>query len=411
MGASTPNTPEQLQQAVDLVAEHEGNKVHAAKVAGLSPSTFRNRYTKAIERGYKPRAGLETDPQQTIRLLKDRVSALESQLTRAAREDQLDRWIREELFKLTRSNLTPPGWVNAPGSMSKSSPGTPSIAFGDWHWAERVYPEQVAGLNECTLAIQHARAKRVTDKAVDLLKHHMVRPEYPGIVVKLLGDMVSGDIHQELQETNELPTIPTVLDVCGVLRQCLTYLADELGRVHVVCVVGNHGRNTKKMQAKNRTATSFDWLTYKMLEQQFSDDNRVTFQIPDGADARLKIYSHDYNITHGDQFRGGDGIIGPLGPIVRGDYKKRLRESMVDQTYDTLLMGHFHRLITLSQLIVNGSLIGYNEYAYVNNLPYEPPRQAMWITHPTNGITFTLPLLADSPTEKSDAAEWVSVPR
>lgn len=358
-----PNTPEQLQEAVDLLAEY-GDKTSAAAAAGLPTSTYHNRYRKAVSRGFKPRAALETDPQQTIRLLKDRNAALEQQLTRAAREDQLDRWVREELFRIKETAPTPPGWVHAPGAMSHSSPGTPCLALGDWHWAETVDPAQVNGLNEYSIEIGHRRAKRVIDTTVDLLKHHMVKPDYPGIVLFLLGDMISGDIHQELKETNEIPTIPTVLDLVGVLRQSLSYLVDHFARVHVVCVVGNHGRNTVKPQAKNRTATSFDWLLYRLVEQHFEDDDRVTFQIPDGADARVKVYNHDYLVTHGDQFRGGDGVIGPLGPLVRGDYKKRLRESMVDQTYDTLLCGHFHRLITLSQLIVNGSLVGYNEYAY-----------------------------------------------
>lgn len=31
-----------------------------------------------------------------------------------------------------------------------------------------------------------------------------------------------------------------------------------------------------------------------------------------------------YLLTHGDQFRGGDGVIGALGPIIRGDHKKAL---------------------------------------------------------------------------------------
>ncbi|MFW6039285.1 MAG: hypothetical protein ACOC9P_02280 [bacterium] len=404
-----PPGPEKLQQAVDAVAEHGSMQAAAASI-GLAPSTLRDRYRKAVERGYEAGPQIEPEAEQKVRLLEDRCRALEAQVRRQDKEEQLDRWIRNELFNL-RSDPTPPGWVHAPGRMSKSSPGTPFLSLGDWHAGERVNPDEIDGLNEYDLEIFHRRAKHVVDKAVDLLKHHMVNPVYPGIVVGLLGDMVSGDIHKELQETNELATIPTVLDVVGVLRQSLEYLADHCGRVHVVCVVGNHGRNTQKMQAKQRTATSFDWLTYKTLELVLNGDSRITFQIPDSADTHLRIYDHQYLITHGDQFRGGDGIIGPLGPLVRGDYKKRLRQSMVDDRYDTLVTGHFHRLITLSQLITNGSLIGYNEYAFTNNLPYEPPQQAMWITHPENGITYTLPVRADAPAKRSGGdSKWVSVP-
>jgi hypothetical protein len=133
--------------------------------------------------------------------------------------------------------------------------------------------------------------------------------------------------------------------------------------------------------------TSFDWLLYCFLAKHFEGDKRVTFLIPDGPDAYYKIYGHRYLLTHGDQFRGGDGMIGALGPIIRGDHKKRSRNSQIDMGYDTLLLGHWHQYIHLTRLIVNGSLKGYDEYAYSNNFPFEQPQQALWLTHPKYGIT------------------------
>lgn len=57
-----------------------------------------------------------------------------------------------------------------------------------------------------------------------------------------------------------------------------------------------------------------------------------------------------------------------LGPIIRGDHKKRSRNSQIDLGYDTLLLGHWHQLIMLQRLIVNGSLKGYDEYAALKGL-------------------------------------------
>lgn len=404
-----PMSEEKMRHAIRVVNKH-GSVSAAARAEGIPYGTLQNRYASAVNKGYDAAENDDAPEHLELTRLQQRCKILEDQVRKQDHDDALYHWIRKELFKLKESEPTPPSWVNSPGKLAKTSPGTPFLALGDWHAGEYVDPDQVDRLNEYDMSIFHSRAKRVIDTTVDLLEHHMVKPDYPGIVVALLGDMVSGDIHQELKETNELPTIPTILDVCGVLKQSLGYLADRFGRVHVVAVVGNHGRNTVKMQAKNRTATSFDWLLYKMVEMQFENDKRITFQIPDGGDARLKVHNHDYIVTHGDQFRGGDGIIGPLGPLARGDYKKRLRESMVDQTYDTMVTGHFHRLITLSQLITNGSLVGYNEYAYLNNMPYEPPQQALWLTNPNYGITFTLPVYADEPKSRKPE-EWIKVPR
>jgi hypothetical protein len=44
---------------------------------------------------------------------------------------------------------------------------------------------------------------------------------------------------------------------------------------------------------------------------------------------------------------------------------------------------------------VNGSLKGYDEYAYTNNFPFEPPTQALWLTHPEFGITISMPVFVD----------------
>ena len=64
------------------------------------------------------------------------------------------------------------------------------------------------------------------------------------------------------------------------------------------------------------------------------------------------------------------------------------------------------RLIQLQRLIVNGSLKGYDEYAYANNFGYEPPRQALWITHPTHGITFSCAVNVERKKELKKT-EWV----
>jgi hypothetical protein len=79
--------------------------------------------------------------------------------------------------------------------------------------------------------------------------------------------------------------MPAVLDLWGTLVWCVETLAEEFGKVFVPCVSGNHGRNTHKIQNKNRNFTNFDWLLYQFLNKRFENDKRVTFFIPEGSDA------------------------------------------------------------------------------------------------------------------------------
>jgi len=338
--------------------------------------------------------------------LRVKVRTLEEAL-KAARKNTVDsEYVRTQLLRVSSLSPTPPNWVAAPSKSASKSPGVPTLLASDWHWGEIVSAGQVSGVNEYDISTAQRRARRLIEGTVELLHRHMVNPNYPGIVFALGGDMVSGDIHEELSATNETEIMPVILDLFGVLIWCIDALKHNFGKVFVPAVSGNHARTTQKIRSKGRNHTSFDWLLYHLLARHFEKDADVSFLIPDGPDTLYSLYGHRYLLTHGDQFRGGDGMIGALGPIIRGDHRKRSRNNQVGQGYDTMLLGHWHQLIQLQRLIVNGSLVGYNEYAYNYNFPFEPPRQALWVTHPVHGITFSMPVLVEPEPAKRGGA-WV----
>jgi len=283
--------------------------------------------------------------------------------------------------------------------------------LSDFHWGEVVDPAQVNGINEFNLTIAQRRLRSVIEKAVYLYDEHTSHKDAPGIVVFLGGDMISGDIHDELTETNELPTMPVLLDLFGCLIWALGSLAARFGNVFVAGVAGNHGRNTMKTRNKNRAYSNFDWLLYNLLEKHFESDDRVTFYIPDGADAYITVNGHRFLLTHGDNLgaRGGDGIIGALGPILRGDFKVRNSQSQIGQPYDTMVIGHYHQYLPLPRVIVNGSLKGYDEYAMLQlRAAPETGQQALWWVAQGYGIVRHTPLFADRP-RKETGGEFVSV--
>jgi len=399
----------QLQEAVDAF-HTAGSKTEAAKLLGLNPRTYDGRYRVAAGKGIKPtvpelKIQDGVDFMAELQEAKAKIRTLETAADAQAKEQLTAEFIKKKIIQLKDENVDVPDWLIRTPKEDVS--GVPTLFASDWHWAEIVDPKQIGGVNQYNITISQQRARALIETAIDLLNNHLKNPEYPGIVFALGGDMVSGDIHEELMATNEVEIMPTVLDLFGVLTWCITTLADQFGKVFVPCVTGNHGRNTHKIRAKGRNFTSFDWLLYSFLAKRFEADDRIKFLIPDGPDAYYSIFGHKYLLTHGDQFRGGDGMIGALGPIIRGDHRKRSRNAQIDQDYDTMLLGHWHQLIQLQRLIVNGSLKGYDEYANQNNFPYEPPRQALWITHPQHGITFSAPVNVERK-RVVGRTEWVS---
>jgi predicted phosphodiesterase len=303
--------------------------------------------------------------------------------------------------------LKAPAWTTV--AVKPSSPGVPTLFLSDVHHGEVVVPGQVGGVNKFNMAICRDRIRYTVETAIHLLRILDAKMDYPGICFPLGGDMISGNIHDELQTTNELNTMPTVLDLYDQLVGAIKLLADTFKHVLIPCVSGNHGRDTKKTWAKDRNHTSFDWLLYQFLARHFKGDERVQFYVPEGSDALYKLYGTRYLLTHGDQFKAGDSIIGPIGPLFRGNQKKLARNQAVGQDYDVLMCGHWHQYIHTERLIVNGSVKGYDEYAAQGNFSFEPPRQALWVTHPRYGITYRMPVLCEKPAPKTRTAEWAAV--
>lgn len=290
---------------------------------------------------------------------------------------------------LQQRPAAPPAWLVAKPRRSKRSVVTATAFLSDCHFDEVVNPVEINGVNEYNRAIAEQRLRTFGEKVV-LMCTTYLNFDVQGLVLPMGGDMVSGNIHEELKESNEALILETCLHWADRLQACVEMLAKAFPKVHVPCVVGNHGRMTRKPRAKGRVQDNFDWLIYKLLEQRAPKN--VTYQVGLDADVRWQVHEHRYQMTHGDQFRGGEGWGGLASPILRGDQRKRVRESVVRTPYDTLIMGHWHRLSDFGKVLVNGSLKGYDEYAALANFEFEVPQQAFWLTAPGYGRVMTCPL-------------------
>lgn len=327
--------------------------------------------------------------------LTDKINNLQRELKNALRTDISAEKVREEIFKLSAYSPNPPDWTLTSAKKSEQNE-MPIAIWSDWHIGEYVDPEQVNHVNHYTLDIAEQRVRKLVESTIHLCFDHRVNPKYKGIIINLAGDFITGDIHQELIETNEYSAIPAVLKTVDLLTWALTRMADKFGKVFCPCVFGNHGRATKKPQHKNAAYQNFDWLIYQILDRHFRNDPRITFYIPSQVDAQYEAYGIKFLLTHGDNLgtSGGDGIIGAIGPIMRGDSKTRNTNASMRQDYDVLLLGHYHQYLELPGAtgFVNGSLIGYNEYAKNRRFKYQKPMQALFFVHPKNGITFRIPI-------------------
>jgi hypothetical protein len=293
--------------------------------------------------------------------------------------------------QVENAKIQPIKWLQ-PQAKTKASAATLVLMLSDLHLDEIVEPEEVDGLNAYNRTIAVLRMKRWSQNVIKMARHHLAGMKYDGVVLMLGGDIFSGDIHEELKETNEDTMLGSLLYWAEQIASAIDLLAGEFKKVHIAAVAGNHGRTTRKPRMKLRARTNFDWLLAKMLERHFADDRRITFQIPESSDALIAIYDTHHLLTHGDQTQGGGSIGGIYPPIMRMRARKAQRYLATGASFQTLWLGHWHQYLPSPSMVVNGSMKGYDEYAYISNFSFEQPQQALAIVAPEKGITIQAPI-------------------
>lgn len=390
------------------------NPTHAARALGIDPRTARAEKKKLASSG-APSAPAEPTAVEQRRIvgLEDEVKRLRRQLREQQREDLDTEAVRILLGRIASVSVSPPDWMVEPAKgRGRGTPEVPVTVWSDWHMGEVVSAAETGGKNAYDPAIAERRVRSLVAATISLARNHGPG-DYPGIVVNLLGDFVSGGLHPELAKTDQEEVIPTVLRCVELLTWALGQIADAFGQVYVPCASGNHGRATQKPEFKRYIYKNFDWLIYQLLARQFAGDSRFIFDIPDTNEVHYRVFGQRYLAMHGDMLgvKGGDGIIGSLGPIARGETKVGKQASALGLDYDVLVIGHWHQMLWLPRVIVAGTLKGWDEYARsALRAPPAPACQPLWFVHPRRGITSRWEIGVEEPRE-AGGEEWVSFRR
>lgn len=388
--------------------------VTAAKALGISTRQLRESVTEAALRNITA----SSNPAGVLERVTAQLKIANAEIAQIKRENLTTESVLENIYGLSALPIEPVSWLSAVPPSTPRGPkktvSVPVLMLSDLHWGEVVDPDELNGLNKFNRKIAKQRLRAACERTYDLAHEHMGAMDYPGIVVCLGGDILSGNIHEELTETNEGPLQKSLMEAQDEIAAALEYFADKFGHVFVPCVVGNHGRTTKKPRAKSLAFDSYEWNIYQNLKRHFKNDKRVVFKISDNADVRFDVLGHKFLLTHGDRLgtKGGDGLIGAIGPIMRGVVKIGRAEAHVGRDFDTMIIGHWHCYMPRGEMfpcIVNGTLKGHDEYAHsVLRVPYSRPCQALCFVHAKHGVTAQWQVFVDDDARKGvNAKNWV----
>lgn len=261
-------------------------------------------------------------------------------------------------------------------SKPKASDATAVLAFSDLHYEERVDPKTIHGINEYDRTIATSRVNAMVSKTMEQIDMFRQMHNIKHFVLWAGGDLMSGAIHDELMENNELPPAKAAYEVSKLLADVVeTFHA--IGGFETIDVLfndGNHGRSTKKTRVATRSGNSWEWLAAKMLEWSFTRYTNIRWTVAEGEQIIHQVQDRPWRFLHGDTIRYQGGVGGLTIPA----NKAVAQWNRARPCYHTLF-GHWHQYLRERDWTSNGSVIGYGPFSQHIKGQYEPPQQALLI--------------------------------
>lgn len=259
------------------------------------------------------------------------------------------------------------------------------LLWSDLHAGEVVSEVETNGINSYDWKTMLKRHDYIRESVFSYADN---RP-YPVSKLRVcaLGDMLSGDIHDELVETNEVPLAEATIQFAMDGAAWLESLLERFEKVEVTGVVGNHPRAKAKPQAK-RAFNNADWLAYHAMRGFLKNQKAITWDIPKASAHPVMIGNKRCLLWHGDGVRSSmPGV--PWGGVTRRATTLSQQYASKGMPLDHFFVGHFHNANAVDQgrIIMNGSVKGPDEYSLRAFGGGGEPQQLLLTFHPRNGLT------------------------
>jgi hypothetical protein len=271
------------------------------------------------------------------------------------------------------------------------SEATAVVLASDWHSEETVKASSVNGLNEFNLEVFNRRADFFFANTAKLIESKQKVIRVQNLVLALLGDFITGNIHEEGVETASLLPVEALINVQNKIASGIQYLLDTTNVDLIIpCHSGNHARFVKKPRNATEAGHSLEYVMYHNLANVFKD-RRVKFIISPSYHSYLDINGFTIRFHHGHDIRYAGGIGGLTIPAL-----KAIANWNTIKVADLDCWGHFHQQFFGGTFICNGSLIGFNAYAVAIKARFEKPRQAFFlVNHDRKEVTDYSPVWLD----------------
>jgi anti-sigma factor RsiW len=280
-----------------------------------------------------------------------------------------------------------PKKISRARAAGKRPEATAVLVCSDWHVEERVDPATNVPGNEYTLDIADRRIKQLVQKAAMLIEHEKSLTGIRRIVVAALGDMITGQIHDDLVEMTQLAPLAATRWAGERLGGVIDAMS-EIAPVLVTTSSGNHGRTTHKPRIATENEHSFEQHLYLTMAASEHRPN-VEWQVGKGYLNIADLDGFLVRFHHGHAIRFGGGVGGLTIPA-----NKAIANWNISRRVHLDVFGHWHCFSWLPyRFVANGCLIGHNAFADRIKAEFQPPSQSLIIVdHDHNRVTKVLPI-------------------
>lgn len=271
----------------------------------------------------------------------------------------------------------------------KESESTAVMAASDRHIEETIDLETMNGLNEYNLKIAEERAKKFFANGMYLVNTLKESQNIKHIVLALLWDFITGYIHPELVENNQISPTEAIIYVKRLLTSGIDFMLETTDiPITIVTAFWNHWRIWEKKRISTGWKNNYEWMMYVMMADEYKNNPRVQFKVEKGYHNYINVYDKVLRTHHWDNMKYQGWVGGITIPV-----NKAISQWNKAKHADLDLFWHRHTKLDWGIFMSNGSLIWYGMYSESIKASYEEPQQIFFLIDSKYGKTLSAPIL------------------
>ena len=335
--------------------------------------------------------GLKSEHSERSEELKRVIQQKESQLQAYRKEHgKLELFFEEVLNAIVPIQERPP--IVVAKATHKGENIVPVMHITDTHVGAVQHSNEIEGFGEFSPALARSRSLKFAEETIKWVAYQRMAYNINDLAILVTGDLISGDIHDNLMITNAFPSPVQVAESSSILAEQISLLAPHFRKITVHFIVeDNHSRLTKKPQSKEAGLNSFNYLVGIMTKAYVQALTNVEMNVYPMLEKVVNVNERLYLITHGHTVKGWMGV--PWYGVERKVNKEAAsRLQIIMQEHDRIreigfhkyVFGHYHTPFDTDLYSCGASLSGTDAYDHQCGR-YGRPAQSAWLVHPKHG--------------------------